>query len=61
MIFIALSPITARRHGVIRRKLEAMEARSKQENAKNQILDKGATQARLTFRGDQAEVTTAFK
>ena len=44
MIFIALSPITARRHGVIRRRLDAIEARSKKEQGKIQTLDEGVTE-----------------
>ena len=44
MIFIALSPITARRHGVIRRRLDAIEIRSKRDNRKSCTLDKDATE-----------------
>ena len=47
MIFIALSPITARRHHIIRCRLEAKEARSKTAKEKTQALDKGATEALL--------------
>lgn len=52
MIFIALSPITARRHGIIRRRLDGIELRSKKKNGKtqalNQALDKDATRVLLT-------------
>ena len=44
MIFIALSPITAQRHGIIRRRLDAIEARSKRNNRKSSTLDKGASE-----------------
>jgi len=48
MIFIVLSPITARRHGIIRRRLDAIEARPKKNNGKTQAFDKGATATLLT-------------
>jgi len=48
MIFIVLSPITARRHGIIRRRLEAIEARSKAEDGKPQALGQDATETLLT-------------
>lgn len=44
IIFIAFSPITTRRHGIIRRRLDALETRSKKENGKSLTFDKGATE-----------------
>ena len=48
MIFIALSPITAHRHGIVRRRLDAIEARSKRGHGKTQALVEGATGTLLT-------------
>ena len=49
MFFIALSPITTRRHSTIRRRLDAIEARSKRKNVKNQALDGVLKEARLAY------------
>ena len=48
MIFIALSPITARRHSIIRHRLDAIAARSKRKNGNPQAYDKGTTKTLLT-------------
>ena len=42
MIFIALSPITVRRHRIVRRRLDAIEARLKRDNSKICTSHKGA-------------------
>ena len=47
MVFIALSPITDRRHGVIRRRLNLIEARSKKANRKPRALSRSATESLL--------------
>ena len=48
MIFVTLSPITTRRHDIIRRRLDTLDARSKKEKVESQVLDKDATEALLT-------------
>ena len=49
MIFIALSPITARRHNIIRCRLDAREARLKMKKGEIQACDKGATETLLAI------------
>ena len=48
MIFIALSPITARRHSIIRRRLDGIEARSKMVDKNTQAIHKVARETLLT-------------
>ena len=50
MVFITLLPITDQRHGIIRRRLDAIEVRSKRDNRKNGTPDKDTTETltRLT-------------
>ena len=56
MIFIALSPITAHRHGIIRRRLDAIASRSKIESGKPQGHNKGTIDALITTRQARSEI-----